>query len=79
MATIYAEAVLAQKTKVVNADGTVTGGPVYYIKRAFPNKFGSFLAGFFAVSCTIALGFIGSMTLSNSISEACSDAFHIAP
>ena len=28
MATIYAEAVLAQKTKVVNADGSCEGGPV---------------------------------------------------
>ncbi|MBE6662252.1 MAG: sodium:alanine symporter family protein, partial [Ruminococcaceae bacterium] len=40
MATIYAEAVLAQKTRVTNADGTVEGGPVYYIKTAFKGKFG---------------------------------------
>lgn len=79
MATIYAEAVLAQKTRQVNEDGTITGGPVYYIKKAFPNKFGKFLAGFFAVACIIALGFIGSMTLSNSISEACAQAFNVSP
>ncbi|MCQ2978840.1 MAG: amino acid carrier protein [Clostridia bacterium] len=79
MATIYAEAVLAQKSRVVNEDGTVTGGPVYYIKKAFKGNLGKFLAGFFAVAITIALGFIGSMTLSNSISEACSSAFHIDP
>ena len=30
MATNYAEAVMAQKTRVVDADGTVHGGPVYY-------------------------------------------------
>lgn len=29
MATNYAEAVMAQKTRVVDADGTVHGGPVY--------------------------------------------------
>ena len=29
MATIYAEAVLAQETRVVEADGYVRGGPVY--------------------------------------------------
>ena len=58
MSTIYAEAVLAQETRVVHADGTVSGGPVYYIKRAFQNKFGTFLAGFFAVAITLALGFI---------------------
>ena len=33
MATIYAEAVLAQETRVVEPDGTILGGPVYYIKR----------------------------------------------
>ena len=30
MATIYAEAVLAQETRVVEPDGTILGGPVYY-------------------------------------------------
>ena len=74
MATIYAEAVLAQETRVVNADGSVHGGPVYYIKRAFKGDFGKFLAGFFAVAIIIALGFIGSMVQSNSIGEALSNA-----
>ena len=77
MATIYAEAVLAQETRVVESDGTVLGGPVYYIKRAFPNGFGKFLAGFFAVAIILALGFMGSMVQSNSIGEACQNAFHI--
>ena len=77
MATIYAEAVLAQETRVVHADGSVEGGPVYYIKRAARGKFGSFLAGFFAVAITLALGFIGCMVQSNSIGETCSNAFGI--
>lgn len=46
MATVYAEAVLAQKTRIVEKDGSIHGGPVYYICRAFPNGFGRFLAGF---------------------------------
>jgi AGCS family alanine or glycine:cation symporter len=74
MATIYAEAVLAQETRVVNADGSVHGGPVYYIKRAFKGGFGKFLAGFFAIAIIIALGFIGSMVQSNSIGESLSNA-----
>ena len=74
MATIYAEAVLAQETRAVDADGTVHGGPVYYIKRAFTGGFGKFLAGFFAVAIIIALGFIGSMVQSNSIGESLSNA-----
>ena len=74
MATIYAEAVLAQETKTVDADGNVQGGPVYYITKAFSGKFGKFLAGFFAVAIILALGFMGSMVQSNSISEAISTA-----
>lgn len=77
MATIYAEAVLAQETRKVNADGSVDGGPVYYIKRAFKGGFGKFLAGFFAVAITIALGFIGCMVQANSIGETCGSAFGI--
>ncbi len=74
MATIYAEAVLAQETRVVDADGNVHGGPVYYIKKAFNNGFGKFLAVFFAIAATLALGFMGSMVQSNSIAEAVNTA-----
>ena len=77
MATIYAEAVLAQETREVRADGSVHGGPVFYIKKAFTGKFGKFLAGFFAIAITLALGFMGCMVQSNSIAEACSNAFSI--
>ncbi len=67
MATIYAEATLAQKTRTVAEDGSISGGPVYYIKQAFKGKFGKILAGFFAVAAMLALGFMGSMVQSNSI------------
>lgn len=77
MATIYAEATLAQQTRIVDKDGTVHGGPVYYIKKAFPNAFGTFLAGFFAVAIILALGFMGCMVQSNSIGETCNTAFGI--
>ncbi|MBO7149549.1 MAG: sodium:alanine symporter family protein [Clostridia bacterium] len=74
MATIYAEAVLAQKTRKINEDGSVSGGPVYYIRTAFKGKFGKFLAGFFAVAAVICLGFVGAMVQSNSISSAVASA-----
>ncbi len=77
MATIYAEAVLAQETRVVDADGTVHGGPIYYIKRAFKGKFGTFLAGFFAVATIISLGLVGCMVQSNSIGATFNTAFGI--
>ena len=70
MATIYSEAVLAQKTRKINEDGSVAGGPVYYIRTAFKGGFGKFLAGFFSVAIIIALGFIGTMVQSNAISSA---------
>ncbi|MBO5374339.1 MAG: sodium:alanine symporter family protein [Clostridia bacterium] len=75
MATNYAEAVLAQKTKIVDENGEVHGGPVYYIKKAFTGKGGKILAGFFAVAITIALGFIGSMVQSNSITSNVAGVF----
>lgn len=75
MATIYSEAVLAQKYRQVSEDGTISGGPIYYIKAAFRGKFGTFMAGFFAVSIILALGFMGNMVQSNSIGEAFDTAF----
>ncbi len=77
MATIYAEAVLAQTTRKVDADGNVQGGPIYYIKTAFKGKFGTFLAGFFAIATVISLGFIGGMVQSNSIGATMNTAFNI--
>ena len=77
MATIYAEATLAQKTRVVEEDGSVKGGPVYYIRTAFKGKFGKFLAGFFAIATILALGFMGCMVQSNSIGSAFQTAFGV--
>lgn len=77
MATIYSEAVLAQKTREVGEDGEVRGGPVYYIKMAFKGTFGKVLAAFFAVAAMLALGFMGSMVQSNSIAEAVDNAFSV--
>lgn len=79
MATIYAEAVLGQlfKRKV---NGSITGGPAYYIEELFnKNFFAKLLAIFFAVSCILALGFIGNGVQANSISTAFANAFNFPP
>ena len=76
MATIYAEAVLAQ-TYRTTVDGQVTGGPAYYIRAAFKGKFGKFLATFFSVALILALGFMGNMVQSNSIGDAFHNAFAV--
>ena len=73
MATIFAEAILAQ-LHTVRVDGELTGGPAYYIKNGLGNKY---LAGFFSVAIVLALGFMGNMVQSNSISEAAFVAFNI--
>ncbi|MBE6005778.1 MAG: sodium:alanine symporter family protein [Sarcina sp.] len=77
MATIYAEAVLAQETRVHDGEHHIQGGPVYYIRAAFDNSFGKFLAGFFAVAIILALGFFGCMVQSNSIGSTMHTAFGI--
>ena len=77
MATIYAEAVLAIETRTVESDGSIKGGPVYYITTAFKGGFGKFLAGFFAVAIILALGFMGCMVQSNSIGQSMQTAFGI--
>ena len=77
MATIYAEATLALKTRKVDADGTIHGGPVYYITTAFKGGFGKFLSVFFAVATILALGFMGCMVQSNSIGSNIEAAFGI--
>ena len=74
MATIYAEASLAQEYKTT-AHGEVTGGPVYYIRQAFKGTFGKILATLFAVFIILALGFMGNMVQSNSIGSAFSGVF----
>ena len=79
MATIYGEAVLAQKYKTVDEDGQVTGGPIYYIRARFRGKFGKFLAGFFSIAIIFALGFAGNMVQSNSIGDSFHNAFGISP
>ncbi len=77
MATIFAEAIMAQKYKVVGKDGEVTGGPVYYIRAAFSGTLGKVLAAAFSIFIIIALGFVGNAVQSNSIAVAFKEAFSV--
>ena len=62
MSTKFAEVTLAVKYRRVRADGTVTGGAMYYVPEALRRvglpRVGKFLAGFF---CVAAIG--GSVTI----------------
>ncbi|WP_308552407.1 sodium:alanine symporter family protein [uncultured Peptoniphilus sp.] len=73
MATIFAEAVLGQKYKVVK-DGQVTGGPAYYLRNGIHSKV---LAALFAIFITIALGLVGNLVQANSIGQAFSSVIDV--
>ena len=75
MATIFAEAVLAQIYKE-DINGEVRGGPAFYISKGLKCKG---LAIFFSITIIIALGFVGNMVQANSIGEAFKEAFGINP
>ena len=74
MATIFAEAVLAQVFRSRDSKGQITGGPAYYISEGLGNKP---LAAFFSVAIIIALGFVGNMVQANSIADAFNTAFNV--
>lgn len=78
MSTIFAEAVLAQKTRVIR-NGIPFGGPAYYIRERFKGRFGRAMAGFFSVAIILALGFAGNMVQANSISVSFKTAFGMTP
>ncbi|WP_300367406.1 sodium:alanine symporter family protein [Brachyspira sp.] len=75
MATIFVEASLGQKYKTTTEDGYIIGGPAYYIQAAYRGIFGKILSVLFAVFIILALGFMGNMVQSNSISGAFVNAF----
>lgn len=82
MSTISVEAVLAQIYRE-KRNGQLVGGPAFYLSKGFKEKgmegIGKILASIFAVLIVIALGFVGNMVQSNSISTALASAFGISP
>ncbi|MDQ7065118.1 MAG: sodium:alanine symporter family protein [candidate division KSB1 bacterium] len=74
MATKYSEAVLAVKYRIVDEDGTMSGGPMYYISRGLGWKW---LGVLFAIFAAVAAFGIGNMVQSNSVADAMHNAFHI--
>lgn len=81
MATIFAEAILAQKYRVLS-QGKFIGGPAFYITLGLTPKIGAraarCLAVFFSLAIIIALGFIGNATQANSIASTVTAAYGIS-
>lgn len=76
MATKYGEAVLAVKYRIQDEDGTMSGGPMYYISNGLGWKW---LGSLFAFFAAVAAFGIGSMVQSNSVADAINHSFNIAP
>lgn len=77
MSTIFSEATAAQKYKVTLEDGTVVGGPAFYIRAAYKGKFGNILAGAFSIFLIIGFGIAAAMVQGNTISDAFSHSFGV--
>ncbi|NLY85372.1 MAG: sodium:alanine symporter family protein [Tissierellia bacterium] len=73
MATIFSEAVLAQKYRETK-DGELVGGPAYYIKNGLKSKP---LAMAFAIVGIFTMGIVGTMVQANSVANSVSTAFNI--
>lgn len=69
MTTKFVECTLGVKYRTVNPDGSVSGGPMYYLRDGLAARgmagFGKFLGLFFAVSIVIGCLGIGNMFQSN--------------
>ena len=76
MATKYGEAILAIKYRVVDENGEMCGGPMYYLERGLKSKG---LAVLFAVLAAITAIGTGNMVQANSVSSAVQDLFGIDP
>lgn len=79
MATKYAEGVLAIKYRTTDANGQMSGGPMYYILNGMGKKFKP-LAVFFAFSgVLVALLGIGTFSQVNSITSSMNNLTGISP
>ncbi|AKB79132.1 Sodium/glycine symporter GlyP [Methanosarcina horonobensis HB-1 = JCM 15518] len=79
MSTMYSEALLAVKYRTVDANGQMSGGPMYYIKNGLGHKrYSKVLASLFAIfGVNVALFGIGTFPQVNAIVDSARIAFDI--
>jgi alanine or glycine:cation symporter, AGCS family len=74
MAVKYSECLLAVKYRIKNEDGSVSGGPMYYIERGLgPNW--KWLAVVFAALAVICSFFTGNAIQANSVADVMENSF----
>ncbi|MDD2321860.1 MAG: sodium:alanine symporter family protein [Geobacteraceae bacterium] len=76
MATKYAEGVLAVKYRVVDENGEMAGGPMYYLERGLGQKW---LGVLFALFGSIAAFGIGNTVQANAVASNLKETFNISP
>lgn len=75
MAVKFTECTLAVKYRDKMPDGTVRGGPMYYIRNGLGERWAP-LAFFFAVATSISAFGIGNMVQANSVADALFNLIH---
>ena len=76
----YAECTLSHKYRVFNSDGSVSGGPMYYMEHGLKSKIGKsakLLAIVFAVATILCSLGTGNMAQANSMTDAIFTSYSI--
>lgn len=74
MATKYSEAILAVKYRVVDENGDMSGGPMYYLERGLGLKW---LGLLFALFGAVAAFGIGNMAQANTVAKVLETSFGV--
>ncbi len=74
MATKFSEAILGIHFRIKNENGSMSGGPMYYIRYGLGNPF---LASLFAIFMAIAALNLGNMIQSNSVADIMESTFNV--
>jgi AGCS family alanine or glycine:cation symporter len=76
----FVECTLSQKFRKINPDGSVSGGPMYYMEMGLKNMLGPFakvLAIIFAIATVLCSFGTGNMAQSNSMADVLQESYHI--
>ncbi|MCM1537519.1 MAG: amino acid carrier protein [bacterium] len=80
IASKFGECMLAVKYRERSAAHSPTGGPMYTLKKAFPDRrIGAALGFLFALFAVVSSFGIGNMTQANSVADALSGTFSVPP
>lgn len=74
--TAFVESTLAQVYKIKKPDGSILGGPSYYIEKAFSSKIP---AKIFSITLILALGLVFNSVQSNTIAQGLYLSFGLPP